>query len=142
MRRALVFLAPFLMAPDCGGSSSPGFGGGGSTGGEEPSDSAPPEEGSGGGMTDCEPEYAAVEVNCETTHHDWIWHVYVEMTATCPWIDVHFDGTSYGGQITGSGGVLEGDLAWTGAACDEPHTLDLQCVYLSSNYDCSYEYSP
>jgi len=33
-------------------------------------------------------------------------------------------------------------LSHTGAACDKPHTLDFECVYMLSNDDCSYEYSP
>ncbi len=142
MHRLLLFLLPFLMAPDCGGGG-PSFGGGGTP---PPSDDADDTDGSGSGgggnLDDCEPEYQTVEVSCSEGAKTDTWHIYVVIDATCPWVDVAFDGTSYGGVITGSDGVFEGDLDYTGAACDEPHTLDFECLYMMSNYDCSYEYSP
>jgi hypothetical protein len=141
----LLLLAPTLMAPTCGGSSSgPGFGGGGSSlDPDDGADSDEPEEQGGGNTTECEPEYTTVEVSCSGDHYYGdIWHIYVELAATCSWIDVAFDGTSYGGVVTGSGGIFEGDLAYTGMRCDEPHTLDFECIYMMSNYDCTYEYSP
>jgi hypothetical protein len=141
MKRILFVLAPFLMAPTCGGGGSPGFGGGGTPAPPDPADTDTT-DGGGGGTTECEPEYEVVEVTCSTDSYLQVWHFYVEMSATCPWIDVKFDGTSWGGQITGSEGIFDDVLSHTGASCDEPHTIDLECLYMLSNYDCSYEYTP
>ncbi len=141
MKYLIPFLAPVLMAPTCGGGG-PGFGGGGSPAPSDPVDTDAPDDDGGGSMEDCEDAYTSVEVSCSQESYLQVWHIAVEMSATCPWIDVRFDGTSWGGQITGSEGVFEGDLSHTGAACDEPHTLDLECVYMLSNYDCTYEYTP
>jgi hypothetical protein len=144
MRTLILLLTPLLMAPDCGGSD-PSFGPGGSPSGSDPDEDPEPEDtdpGGDGGITECEPEYTTIEVSCSEQPKQDVWHIYVAITATCSWVDVHFDGTSYGGQVTGSEGVFEGDLEYTGMACDQPHTIDFECLYMLDNYDCSYEYTP
>ncbi len=140
MWRILLVLAPFLMAPTCGGSDGPGFGGGGSPAPDDPEDSDSPS--GSGGTGDCDPQFTTVEVDCSTESYLQVWHFYVELDATCSWIDVKFDGTSWGGQITGSEGVFDDTLSHTGASCDEAHTIELYCLYLTSDYDCVYEYAP
>lgn len=140
----------FLMGVDscgAGGGGSPIGGGGG--GNFEP----PPEDtgdtgdtgkngGTPGTLTDCDPEYVAVWVQCNGGS-TWIAHA--EMNVAVSWIEVAFAGTDKGDVIneTDQPGVFEGELRYVKTPCDEPSGFDFRAYgAMLSTYECSYDYTP
>ena len=138
----------FLMGVDscgAGGGGSP-IGGGGGGGFEPPpedtGDSGEENGGTPGTLTDCDPEYEAVWVQCNGGS-TWIAHA--EMNVAVTWIDVAFSGTGKGDIIseTAEPGVFEGELRFAKAPCDQPNAFDFQAMgTLLSTYECSYDYTP
>jgi hypothetical protein len=130
----------------CGpGSSGSPIGGGGGGNIDPPDDTADTGEqgGNPGPLTDCDPEYTAIWVQCNGGS-TWIAHA--EMNVAVQWIDVAFAGTGKGDVIseteTGSG-VFEGELRFAKASCDEPNSFDFQAFgTMFSTYECTYDYTP
>jgi hypothetical protein len=141
----LVLMGVDSCAP-AGGASPVGGGGGhefepppedtGDTGGEE-------KGGTPGTLTNCDPEYDAVWVQC-SNGSTWIAHA--EMNAPVVYIDVAFKGTGKGDVINETPkepGVFEGELRYAKAPCDQPNSFYFQAFgAMLSTYECTYDYTP
>ena len=139
----------FLMGVDscgAGGGGSP-IGGGGGGGFEPPpvdtGDSGEENGGTPGPLTDCDPEYVTVWVQCNGGS-TWIAHA--EMNVPVQWIDVSFAGTGKGDVISETPkepGVFEGELRYAKAPCDQPSSFYFQAMgTIFSTYECTYDYTP
>jgi hypothetical protein len=143
-------LVPLLMGVDsCGpaGGASP-VGGGGGSNVEHPRDTADTADtgengGTPGTLTDCDPEYVAVWVECRGGS-SWIAHA--EMNVAVQWIEVSFAGTSKGdiiSELPQEPGVFEGELRLADAPCAKPNAFDFMAMGVMFNtYECSYDYTP
>jgi hypothetical protein len=137
----------FLLGVDscgAGGGASPVGGGGG--GNFDPPEDTGGDTGENGGtpgpLTDCDPEYDAIWVQCNGGS-TWIAHA--EMNVAVDWIEVAFDGTDKGDVITETGepGVFEGELRYVKAPCDQPSGFDFRAYgAMLSTYECTYDYTP
>ena len=140
----------FLMGVDscaAGGGGSPIGGGGGEdfqpppedTGG----DSGEEKGGTPGTLTNCDPQYDAVWVEC-SKGSTWVAHA--EMNVAVSWIEVSFAGTDKGDEITEvkkNTGVFEGELRYVKTPCDQPASFDFRAYgVMLSTYECSYDYTP
>jgi len=140
----------FLMGVDscgAGGGGSPIGGGGGEEfhpPPEDTGDSGGEEKGgTPGTLTDCDPQYDAVWVQC-SNGSTWIAHA--EMNVAVQWIDVAFKGTGKGDVINeklDEPGVFEGELRYAKAPCDQPTSFYFQAMgTMFSTYECTYDYTP
>jgi hypothetical protein len=138
----------FLMGVDscgAGGGGSPIGGGGGGEFHPPPEDTGDTGEtkgGTPGTLTDCDPEYNAVWVQC-SNGSTWIAHA--EMNVAVVYIDVAFKGTGKGDVIneTDQPGVFEGELEYAKTPCDQPNSFFFEAMgaYLGT-YECTYDYTP